>query len=127
MGGSVTTSEEDSDEAEQTHYQYVVFTTLMELRSADDPYQHIPGTVETNPNSRWNPGGHPHAQRMDPEYRATVNYKLVKVEGNRIVSGAPFSTQQNGNEIDTVSQIMDRVALQVADQIKKDAPAPMKE
>ena len=89
--------------------------------------QHIPGTVETNPNSQWNPGGHPQAQRMDPEYRATVNYKLVKVEGNRIVSGAPFSTQQNGNEIDTVSQIMDRVALQVADQIKKDAPTPMKE
>ena len=120
-------SEEVSDEAEQKHSQYVVFTTLMELRSTGDPYQHTPGKVETNPNSQWNPAGYPQAQQMDPEYRATVNYKLVKVEGNRIVSGAPFSTQQNGNEIDTVSQIMDRVALQVADQIKKDAPTPMKE
>ena len=118
---------QNCDEAEQKHSQYVVFTTLMELRSTGDPYQHIPGTVETNPNSQWNPAGYPQAQQMDPEYRATVNYKLVKVESNRIVSGAPFSTQQNGNEIDTVSQIMDRVALQVADQIKKDAPTPMRE
>jgi hypothetical protein len=121
-----STGDEVAEEAEQKKCEYVVYTTLTELRGADDPYQHIPGTVETNPNSQWNPGGHPQAQRMDPEYRATVDYKLVKVGSNSVVSGAPFSTQQNGNEIDTVSQIMDRIALQVADQVKKGSPV-MKE
>ena len=61
-------------------------------------------------------------QRVDPEFRATVEYKLVKVGSNNEISGAPFSTQQNGNEIDTVSQIMDRIASQVVDQVKKGAP-----
>ena len=121
-----STADEVADEAEQKKCQYVVYTTLTELRGPDDPYQHVPGTIETNPNSQWNPGGHPQAQRMDPEYRATVDYKLVKVGSNSVVSGAPFSTQQNGNEIDTVSQIMDRIASQVADQVKKGAPV-MKE
>jgi hypothetical protein len=122
---NATTSDEAGEEAEQAKCQYVVYTKLTELRSASDPYQHTPGTVETNPNSQWNPIGHPQAQQMDPEYRATVQYKLVKVGGS-VVSGAPFSTQQNGNEIDTVGQIMDRIANQVTDQVRKGTP-PMKE
>ena len=120
------TPDEVSDEAATKKCAYVVYTTLIELRGSDDPYQHTPGTIETNPNSQWNPNGHPQAQRMDPEYRATVDYKLVKVDSNDVISGAPYSTQQNGNEVDTVSTIMDRIAMQVADQIKK-GPAPMKE
>jgi hypothetical protein len=115
------TADEADEEAAAKKCAYVVYTTLTELRGADDPYQHVPGTIETNPNSQWSP-----SQRMDPEYRATVDYKLVKVGSNTVVSGAPFSTQQNGNEIDTVSQIMDRIASQVADQVKKGAPV-MKE
>ena len=111
-----------SEEAQQKKYQYVVYTRLTELRGQQDPYQHQPGTIETNPNSQWGS----HNQSMDPEYRATVEYKLVQVTSGREVSGAPFSTQQNGNEIDTVSQIMDRIALAVADQVKK-APPPMRE
>ena len=119
--------DEVSDEAASKKCAYVVYTTLTELRTSDDPYQHTPGTIETNPNSQWSPPGNAEAQRMDPEYRATVDYKLVKVDSNSVISGAPFSTQLNGNEIDTVSQIMDRIALQVADQIKKNGPTPMKE
>jgi len=118
-------SDNVGDEAKQKNCQYVVYTRLTELRSATDPYQRVPGTIETNPNSQWN-SRDADLQRVDPEYRATVDYKLVKVGSNSVVSGAPFSTQQNGNEIDTVSQIMDRIALQVADQIKKDTP-PMRE
>jgi len=116
-----------SDEAAAKKCAYVVYTTLTELRTAGDPYQHVPGTVETNPNSQWNPGGHPQAQSMDPEYRATVDYKLVRVGSPGVVSGAPFSTQQNGNEIDTVSQVMDRIATRVADEIKKGGPPPLSE
>jgi len=115
------TRDEASEEAEQQKCQFVVYTTLTELRTQQDPYQHVPGTIETSPNSQWNPN-----QKMDPEFRATVEYKLVKAGSNNEISGAPFSTQQNGNEIDTVSQIMDRIASQVVDQVKKSAP-PMRE
>jgi hypothetical protein len=119
------TGDDVSEEAEQQKCQYVVYTTLTELRTAQDPYQHQPGTIETNPNSQWS-SRDPDNQRIDPEYRATVEYKLVKVGSNNEISGAPFSTQQNGDEIDTVSQIMDRIALQVVDQVKK-GMAPMRE
>ena len=47
------TRDEIGEEAEQKKCQYVVYTTLTELRNADDPYQHVPGTIETNPNSQW--------------------------------------------------------------------------
>jgi hypothetical protein len=116
------TGDDVAAEAEQQKCQYVVYTTLTELRSQQDPYQHVPGTIETNPNSQW---GSKNAA-MDPEYRATVAYKLVMVGSNNEVSGAPFSNQQNGNEIDTVSQIMNRIALQVVDQVNK-VTAPMHE
>ena len=115
-------SDDLGDEAKQKNCQYVVYTRLTELRSQQDPYQHQAGAIETNPNSQWS-SQNSSLQGLDPEYRATVNYKLVEVSSNSAVSGAPFSTQQNGNEIDTVSQIMDRIALQVADQIKKGTPA----
>lgn len=122
---SGSTADDVSSEAEQKKCQYVVSTRLTELRTAGDPYQKRPGTLETNPNGQWS-SRDPDNQRIDPEYRATVEYRLVKLGSNTEVSGAPFSTQQNGNEIDTVSQIMDRVALQVADQIKK-AGVPLRE
>jgi len=116
---------EASEEAQQKKYQYVVYTRLTELRGQQDPYQRQPGTIETNPNSQWSSRDASN-QRVDPEFRATVEYKLVKVDSGQEVSGAPFSTQQAGSEIDTVSQIMDRIALAVADQVKK-APPPMRE
>jgi uncharacterized membrane protein len=121
-----TTANEADEEAATKKCAYVVYTTLLELRSADDPYQHVPGTVETNPNSQWNPIGHPQAQRMDPEYRVTVDYKLCRVGGSA-VAGSPYSTQLAMNEIDAVSQVMDRIASRVADEVKKAAPAAMKE
>ena len=120
-----STEQEASAEAEQQKCQYVVYTTLTELRSQQDPYQHVPNTIETNPNSQWS-SRDPSNQRIDPEYRATVDYRLVQVGSRQIISGAPFSTQQNGNEIDTVSQIMDRIALQVADKVRQGTP-PMQE
>ena len=64
---------------------------------------------------------------MDPEFRVTVDFKLVRVGSNSVVASAPYSTQAAMNEIDAVSQVMDRIASQVADQVKKGAPAPMKE
>jgi hypothetical protein len=119
------TPNEISEEAEQKKCQYVVYTTLTELRNADDPYQHVPGTVETNPNSQWsNPNSR--SERQYPEFRVTVEYKLVSVPGNNAVAGAPYSTQLSMNEIDAVSQVLDRVANAVFGEIKK-STAPMKE
>lgn len=114
------TANEADEEAASKKCAYVVYTTLLELRGADDPYQHVPGTIETNPNSQWSPN-----QRMDPEYRVTVDYKLYRVGGS-VVAGSPYSTQLAMNEIDAVSQVMDRIASRVADVVKKGAP-PMKE
>jgi hypothetical protein len=118
------TGNEADDEAAAKKCAYVVFTTLTELRSFDDPYQHQPNTIETKPNSQWsNPGT---GQRMDPEYRVTVVYKLSRTGGPE-VAGSPYSTQVAMNEIDAVSQVMDRIASRVADEVKKGSPAPMKE
>ena len=120
------TPNEADEEAAAKKCAYVVYTTLTELRGADDPYQHVPGTVETNPNSQWS-HQNAEAERMDPEFRVTVDFKLVRVGSNSVVASAPYSTQAAMNEIDAVSQVMDRIASQVADQVKKGAAAPMKE
>jgi len=122
---ALSTSEADH-EAASKQCAYVVFTTLTELRSADDPYQRTPNTIETNPNSQWSTQNNPRAQRMDPEYRVTVEYKLYHTGGAEIAS-SPYSTQAATNEIDAVSQVMDRIASRVADEVKKSAPAPPKE
>jgi len=119
------TPNEISEEAEQKKCQYVVYTTLTELRNADDPYQRPPGTVETSPNSQWS-HQNGEAERLDPEFRVTVEYKLVSVPSNNAVAGAPYSTQLAMNEIDAVSQVLDRVANAVFAEIKKGS-APMKE
>jgi hypothetical protein len=118
------TGNEADDEAAAKKCAYVVFTTLTELRTSDDPYQHQPNTIETKPNSQWSYPGT--GQRMDPEYRVTVVYKLSRTGGPE-VAGSPYSTQVAMNEIDAVSQVMDRIASRVADEVKKGSPAPMKE
>jgi hypothetical protein len=122
---AMTTNEAD-EEAASKKCTYVVLTTLTELRGADDPYQRTPNTIETNPNSQWGTQNNPRAQRMDPEYRVTVEYKLFWTGGSQ-VAGSPYSTQTATNEIDAVSQVMDRIASRVADEVKKSAPAPAKE
>ncbi len=120
-----STANEISEEADQKKCQYVVYTTLTELRTAGDPYQRRPGTVESNPNSQWS-SRDPDNQRVDPEFRVTVEYKLVRVGSHNVVASAPYSTQLAMNEIDAVSQVMDRVANAVFAQIKK-GPVPMHE
>ncbi|HEX8893150.1 MAG TPA: hypothetical protein VF783_07490, partial [Terriglobales bacterium] len=111
------TTNEAEDEAASKQCAFVVFTTLTELRSADDPYQRLPNTIETNPNSQWGIENNPRAQQMDPEYRVTVEYKLFHTGGSE-VSGSPYSTEAATNEISAVSQVMDRIASRVADEVK---------
>jgi hypothetical protein len=113
------------EEAQKQNCQYIVYTRLIELRNATDPYQRVPGTIETNPNSQW-ANRDERSQIVDPEFRATVDYKLTTVSG-AAVAGAPYSTQQiNTDEIGTVSMIMDRIANAVVAEVKK-SPPPMQE
>jgi hypothetical protein len=115
---NAASDEEAMQEATEKKCQYVVFTRLTELRTGNDPYQHQAGTIETSPNSQWS-NRSAEGRAMDPEYRATVNYQLFR--NGSIMSSSPVSTQGTG-DIETVSQIMSRIALQVVDQIKKGAP-----
>jgi len=113
-----STAAEQGQEAIDKHCEYVVYTRLTELRGQQDPYQRQPGTIETSPNSQWGS----HNQAMDPEYRGTIEYRMVS-KGGSTVAGAPFSSQQAGNEMNVVSQILDRIALAVVDQARKGTPA----
>ena len=122
----LVTPNEAEDEAASKKCAFVVFTTLTELRRADDPYQRVPNTIETNPNSQWSTQNNPRAQRMEPEYRVTVEYKLFHTGGSE-VSGSPYSTEAATNEIDAVSQVMGRIASRVADEVKKSTPVASKE
>ena len=116
-------SDEDAlQEATEKKCQYVVFTRLTELRTGNDPYQHQAGTIETSPNSQWS-NRSAEGRAVDPEYRATVNYQLFR--NGSIMSSSPVSTQGTG-DIETVSQIMSRIALKIVDQIKNGS-VPLRE
>ncbi len=110
------TPEDVGAEAKDKKCDYVVYTTLVELRGSTDPAMPRPGTIETNPNGVWN---NPRGQAVDPEYRATVEYKLYRAGDNAAIAGAPFSTQEAMPEAAVVSQVMDRIALRVFADVKK--------
>ncbi len=110
-------------EAKDKKCDYVVYTTLVELRGSTDPAMPRPGTIETNPNGVWN---NPRGQAVDPEYRATVEYKLYRAGDGAAISGAPFSTQEAMPEAAVVSQVMDRIATRVFADVKK-GPSPLPE
>jgi len=120
------TPEEVGDEAKQKNCDYVVYTTLVELQSATDPNMPrqqpgtMPGTVQTNPGGTWStpPGG----RNLNPEYRATVEYKLYRTGNPSPISGAPFSIQQPADEETVVSQIMNQIANRVFAEVKKGPP-----
>ena len=106
-------------EAKDKKCDYVVYTTLVELRSSTDPAMPRPGTIETNPNGVWSQRNDPRGQAMNPEYRATVEYKLYRTGDGAAISGAPFSTQEAMPQEAVVSQVMDRIALRVFADVKK--------
>jgi hypothetical protein len=125
------TPDEVGDEAKQKNCDYVVYTTLIELQSSTDPNiprqqpGTMPGTVQTNPGGTWGrvpPGG----GNLNPEYRATVEYRLYRAGNPSAIAGAPFSNHQVADEETVVSQVMNEIANKVWGEIKK-AGAPMRE
>jgi hypothetical protein len=101
---------------------YVVSTTLIELRTQGDPAERRPGTIEINPGAKRG-AQPPESAAMNPEYEATVEYKLYRTGDPSAISGAPFSTQKAMSEINAVSQVMDRIANSVFADAKKDIAA----
>jgi hypothetical protein len=101
---------------------YVVYTTLIELRTQGDPAERRPGTIEINPGAKRG-AQDPESAAMNPEYEATVEYKLYRTGDPSAISGAPFSTQKAMSEINAVSQVMDRIANSVFADAKKDIAA----
>ncbi len=120
------TPDEVGDEAKQKNCDYVVYTTLIELQSSTDPNMPrrpgtAPGGIQTNPNGTWGtPSG---GRNLNPEYRATVEYRLYHTGNPSAISGAPFSNQQAADEETVVSQIMNQIANRVFAEIKKAPPA----
>ena len=127
------TPDEVGDEAKQKNCDYVVYTTLLELQSSTDPNipqrpGATPGTIQTNPNGGWStPSGGRNgagAEGLNPEYRATVEYRLYRTGNPSAISGAPFSNQQVSDEETVVSAIMNQIANRVWGEIKKGGAPP---
>jgi hypothetical protein len=116
------TPDETGDEAQQKKCAYVVYTSLVELQSSTDPAMHRPGTIQTNPNGVW---GMPNSP-MNPEYAATVEYRLYRTGDSSAVANAPLTNRQAADEEAVVAQVMNQIANRVFAEIKK-GPAPMQE
>lgn len=113
-----------TDQAVQKNCDYILYTTLTELRQAGDPYQPRPGTIEMNPNAQWSPG----TRGLDSAFRATAEYRLYSLKSHSTIPGPPFSIQQDTNEMDTVSLLMDRIASNLSYAIKNvESQGPMHE
>jgi hypothetical protein len=123
------TPDEAGEEAAQKKCDYVVYTSLIALQSSTDPP--MPpragtGTIQTNPGGAWSTPGGQETGAMNPEYFATVDFRLYRTGSPNPIAGVPFSNRQAGDEESVVSQVMDLIANKVYAEIKK-APAAMPE
>jgi hypothetical protein len=50
---------------------------------------------------------------MNPEYFATVDFRLYRTGSPNPIAGVPFSNRQAGDEESVVSQVMDLIANKV--------------
>jgi hypothetical protein len=121
-----TTPDEVASETKQKNCDYVVYTTLVELQASTDPTMPRSGTAQTNPGGVWTSPNQAETNAVNPEYRATVEYKLYRSGNPTAISGAPFSNREMMSELEVVAQIMNRIASRVFAEVKK-APPPMQE
>ena len=112
-----------TSEADEKKCDYIVYTTLVQLRTQGDPVERRPGTVNINPNSQWGTQG-PENAAMNPEFEATVEYKLYQTGDRRAFSGGPFSAHDALADTEVVGQVIDRIANRVFDDVKKRPAQP---
>ncbi len=128
-----TTPEAVGAEAKEKNCDYVVYTTLTELQASNGSGMARPGgippnpgnpTIPGNPNGGWNPASNnPNGRAMNPEYRATVEYRLYRAGGPDALSEAPVSAQQMMPDAEVVGQVMNQIARRVFGEVKKAPPA----
>jgi hypothetical protein len=118
-----STPDDVGDEAKQKNCDYVVYTALAELQASTDPTTTRPGTIQSNPNGVWHSPNQTETNSLNPEYRATVEYKLYRSGSSSPISGAPFSVREMMPEVDVVSQVLNQIANRVFADVKKSAPA----
>lgn len=107
-----------ASQAQDKKCDYIVFTTLVELRTQGDPAEQRAGTININPDSQWGTQG-PESAAMNPEFEATVEYQLYQTGDRRAFSGGPFSAHDALSDTEVVGQVMDRIANRVFDEVKK--------
>jgi hypothetical protein len=107
-----------ASQAEEKKCDYIVFTTLVDLRTQGDPAERRAGTININPNSQWGTQG-PESAAMNPEFEATVEYRLYQTRDRKAFSGGPFSVHDALPDTEVVGQVMDRIANRVFDEVKK--------
>lgn len=107
-----------ASQADEKKCDYIVYTTLVQLRTQGDPAERRPGTIDINPNSQRGTQG-PEQAAMNPEFDATVEYRLYQTGDQRAFSGAPFSAHDALADTEVVGQVMDRIANRVFDEVKK--------
>lgn len=100
---------------------YIVYTTLIDLRTQGDAPVRRPGTVEITGGKTMPQDAESAA--MNPEYQATVEYRLYRTGDTSAISGAPFSTQKAMSEDSAVSQVIDRIANKVFADAKNNITA----
>lgn len=105
-------------QAEAKNCDYIVYTTLLELRTQDDPEQRLPGSININPLPQRGAQS-PESAAMNPEFEATVEYKLYRTGDPVALSGAPFSAREAMPETEVVSEVMGRIANRVFAEVKK--------
>ena len=110
-------------EAQAKNCDYIVYTTLVELRTQGDPPDRRPGTISISPNPQRGVQD-PESAAVNPEFEATVEYKLYRTGDPMALSGAPFSAHETMPDSEVVGQVMDRIANRVFDEVKKRASSP---
>jgi hypothetical protein len=107
-------SEEVASQAAALKCDYIVYTTLLELRAQGGADRRDPNMQVMNPKPRIQG-----TSANDLEYWATVEYKLSRTGGPTVISGVLSSTQEARLETDAVAQAMSRIATSVYADIRK--------
>ena len=131
-----STPEAVGAEAKEKNCDYVVYTTLVDLQASNGSGMARPGaippsptmptnpTIPGNPSGGWNPANNnPNGRAINPEYHATVEYRLYRTGSPDALSEAPVSTQQMMPEAEVVGLVMNQIARRVFGEVKKAPPA----
>jgi hypothetical protein len=123
-----TNASDVADQAAQKNCDYILYTTLTELRQSDEPAVPRPGNIDISTKPPFSDPNTAGSRGLDPEYRATAEYRLYNMKGHSTIPGPPFTILQATSEMETVSTLMDRIASNLYHQIKNgEAQGPMHE